>query len=89
MAIKREDKPIIRDYLETDRSACLSIFESNVGKYFDAKDRAEFDAFLTNLPDAYLEAALRGSSLLWNRQKRAAWCSQHTFPLFCKYGYLY
>ncbi|MFN3823724.1 MAG: GNAT family N-acetyltransferase [Pseudorhodobacter sp.] len=40
----------IRPYGTADREACLAIFESNLPKFFDASERAEFCDFLETLP---------------------------------------
>lgn len=45
----------VRDYQTADRSACLSIFDSNVPGFFAASEREEFAAFLdAPLPGPYL-----------------------------------
>ena len=40
---------MIRQYTQSDRDACLSIFDSNCPRYFDRSERREFEGFLTNL----------------------------------------
>lgn len=44
----------IRDYLPTDRAACLGVFDSNVPTSFLPAERPEFEAFLDALPGPYL-----------------------------------
>jgi len=43
----------LRDYRESDREACLAIFDTNVPKYFAASERQDFAAFLDDLPGPY------------------------------------
>jgi ribosomal protein S18 acetylase RimI-like enzyme len=40
-----------RLYQPTDRDACLQAFDSNVPKFFDAAERADFEDYLDGLPD--------------------------------------
>ena len=44
----------VRPYRDTDRAACLAVFDSNVPDDFRAEERAEFAAFLDDLPGPYL-----------------------------------
>jgi uncharacterized protein (TIGR02246 family) len=50
-----------RDYLPSDRDACLAIFDSNVPLYFGAAERGEFAAFLADLRCRYLVAEVDGA----------------------------
>lgn len=44
----------IRDYrADADRAACLDLFDSNVPDFFLPAERAEFEAFLDDLPGPY------------------------------------
>lgn len=45
--------PTTRAYRPEDRAACLSAFDSNVPAYFDASERADFEAFLAQHPGRY------------------------------------
>lgn len=47
----------LRPYSDTDRAACLAVFDSNVPDDFRDDERAEFAAFLDDLPGPYLVAA--------------------------------
>lgn len=51
----------VRDYSPADRDACLAVFESNVNGSFLPSERAEFAAFLDNLPGPYLVLVEQGS----------------------------
>src|SRR5690606_24768033 len=42
-----------RSYSSADRAFCLAIFDSNVPESFTVTERAEFAAFLDNLPGPY------------------------------------
>lgn len=42
-----------RDYTAADRQGCLAVFDSNVPRYFVTEERAEFAAFLEELPGPY------------------------------------
>lgn len=44
----------VRDYTTADRSACLTVFDSNVPGFFVPPEREEFAAFLDALPGQYL-----------------------------------
>jgi GNAT superfamily N-acetyltransferase len=44
---------LVRDYVPTDRAACLAVFQSNVPKFFVPSEREEFSAFLDALPGPY------------------------------------
>lgn len=44
----------VRDYRPADLQACLTLFDSNVPRFFTAEEREEFASFLTNLPGPYL-----------------------------------
>lgn len=44
----------VREYTTADRSACLAVFDSNLGKYFVPAEREGFAAFLDALPGRYL-----------------------------------
>lgn len=43
----------LRDYSPRDREACLAVFDSNVPNFFVPRERAEFAAFLDDLPGPY------------------------------------
>ena len=43
----------LRDYSPNDREACLAVFDSNVPEFFIPRERAEFAAFLDDLPGPY------------------------------------
>lgn len=45
-----------RPYRPEDRAACLAAFDSNVPVYFDASERADFEAFLDQHPGRYFVA---------------------------------
>lgn len=49
-----------RAYRPADRSACLALFDSNVPDFFTEGERAEFEAFLDDLPGPYLVLELDG-----------------------------
>jgi len=42
----------LRPYLQSDRSACLAVFDSNVPEFFDPVERGGFDEFL-KCPDCH------------------------------------
>lgn len=44
----------VREYTAADRGACLSVFDSNVPRFFVTDERAPFAAFLDALPGPYL-----------------------------------
>ena len=44
----------LRDYTPKDHSACIAVFDTNVGKYFVDRERLEFAEFLHELPGPYL-----------------------------------
>ena len=44
----------IRPYTPADLEACLAIFDTNVPRYFVTSERAEFRAFLDEMPGPYL-----------------------------------
>jgi predicted GNAT family N-acyltransferase len=44
----------IRNYIESDRTACLSVFDSNVPEYFGAHERPMFESYLADLRGPYL-----------------------------------
>jgi ribosomal protein S18 acetylase RimI-like enzyme len=44
----------VADYGPSDLEACLTLFDSNVPDYFHTGERAEFEAFLRELPGPYL-----------------------------------
>jgi L-amino acid N-acyltransferase YncA len=45
--------PTLRSYRETDREACLALFDSNVPRFFAADERGAYAAFLDRLPGPY------------------------------------
>lgn len=51
-------KARLQPYTPADRATCLNIFDGNVPKYFGAEERAEFEAFLDNLPSPYFTLVL-------------------------------
>jgi len=51
---------LIRPYFSTDRDACLSIFGSNVPKYFVHSEPLEFEAFLAQPNVDFLVAEVDG-----------------------------
>ena len=48
MDVSHATKPQIRAYSRTDRDACIAIFSSNLPRYFDASELADFEEFLEN-----------------------------------------
>lgn len=44
---------VARPYEPKDRAACLALFDSNVPRFFDATERAGFEAFLDGLAWPY------------------------------------
>ncbi|MBX3477084.1 MAG: GNAT family N-acetyltransferase [Brevundimonas sp.] len=42
-----------RPYEPADREACLALFDGNTPRFFDASERAEYDAFLRALETPY------------------------------------
>jgi len=44
----------IREYRPTDREGCVSVFETNLPKFFQPEELAEFKQFLEELPGPYL-----------------------------------
>lgn len=46
--------PAARPWRPSDLEACLELFDSNVPEFFGAGERAEFQAFLADLPGPYL-----------------------------------
>ncbi len=53
MAATSDDEIKFRPYRPTDKGDCLSVFESNVGKFFAAEEEKEYRDFLNNLPGSY------------------------------------
>lgn len=54
MSVGRADSGTnLRKYSPDDREACLAVFDSNVPKFFVSRERAEFAAFLDDLPGPY------------------------------------
>lgn len=43
----------VRDYAVTDKADCLTLFDSNVPRYFDVSERVMFEDFLDNPDGAY------------------------------------
>lgn len=43
----------LRPYRSSDKSACLSIFDSNVGKFFASEEKKQFEDFLNDLSGSY------------------------------------
>lgn len=43
-----------RAHEPTARAACLTVFDSNVPRFFREEERPEFEAFLDALPGPYL-----------------------------------
>lgn len=43
----------LRDYSQSDRSACIALFDSNVPDFFAAHERADFVDFIDNLRGPY------------------------------------
>jgi ribosomal protein S18 acetylase RimI-like enzyme len=43
-----------RNYTPADLDGCLAVFDTNVPEYFTQPERAEFAAFLNDLPGPYL-----------------------------------
>ncbi len=46
----------MRAYHAEDRAACLAVFDANIPASFDLTERAEFEAYLDDLPGPYLVA---------------------------------
>lgn len=46
--------PRVRDFEPEDRDRCLAIFDTNVPRFFRESERAEFQAYLDELPGPYL-----------------------------------
>lgn len=44
----------VRDYQAADLEACMALFDSNLDPYFVREERAEFEAYLQELPEGYL-----------------------------------
>ena len=44
----------LREFVLGDREGCLAVFDSNVPDDFRVEERAEFEAFLDDLPGPYL-----------------------------------
>lgn len=44
---------VLRNYTPADRSACLAVFDSNVPRYFSARERPEFAAFIDSAACPY------------------------------------
>lgn len=55
-----QNEVVFSSFKGEDRMACLAVFSSNVPEFFLDSERAEFEAFLTELPGPYL--TLRSSS---------------------------
>jgi len=45
---------VVRDYQNSDRERCLSVFDSNVPRYFAPEEREQFASFLDSQPGTYL-----------------------------------
>lgn len=54
LVLDRRIMALMRGYERADREACLSLFDSNVPPYFAPSERADFAAFLDDLPGPYL-----------------------------------
>ncbi|RJF93926.1 GNAT family N-acetyltransferase [Sphingomonas cavernae] len=52
---------MIRGYRAEDRAMCLTLFDGNVPEYFHVSERADFEAFLDDLPERYLVVEDRGT----------------------------
>lgn len=50
----------LTQYEQRDREDCLRLFDSNVPLFFAAHERAEFAAFLNQLPGVYLVGRING-----------------------------
>lgn len=71
----------LRPYLPTDRDACLSLFDSNMPRFFAEPERAQFETFLASPDCSYfvmeheeravgcggyaIHAAEKSASLVW------------------------
>lgn len=51
----------IRPYTPADREACLQVFDSNVPRYFDPAERADFALFLDTPPCPYFAMEHEGA----------------------------
>lgn len=47
------DRTSVREYTRPCREACLRVFDTNVPAFFRTHERAEFEAFLDDLPGPY------------------------------------
>ena len=46
-------RPLLRPFTRQDRTACLDLFDGNVPRYFRPDERAEFEAFVDDLPGPF------------------------------------
>jgi hypothetical protein len=53
-----------RDYCDSDRPACLAIFDSNVPTFFKEHERAQFEEFLHQLPCSFFVVEETGGALI-------------------------
>jgi len=54
MLMRDSQEFLIREYRPTDKEGCVSVFETNLPKFFQPEELAEFKQFLEELPGPYL-----------------------------------